>query len=325
MKPIRHPLHHGLIPFLMENLKIYGMAMMDTIKLSMLIILIFFMACGPVPDMPESQVEITEPDTESSVEISETPASLPDMPKILEDDMEPDKVNPVEVSETLASFIKCAQQAEMASDDPENLCHGITNSYNCSKAIENGFLKIGLPGVQRNKNELIIQIDNAKPVTFQNKRPDDIYDISDALYSYRQYYPEVHCHLIEGNYYEGNNYFLIDGQSGIKTDMRAVPVLSPDAMRFVAASIDPIGYIPTGVQIWRRAKQGLKLEYDSLKRLSMKFPIWGLDNPRWLNPSSIQFDRIEISKNYERHVSKKAVVATLGSNGWDFMDHDREK
>ncbi|MBN2570466.1 MAG: hypothetical protein JXB42_13650 [Deltaproteobacteria bacterium] len=299
--------------------------MRNAIKLSMLILLIFFIGCSPVPDTPVSQEGVMGPDTESSVEVSETPTSFPDVPESQEIDMEPDKVSPVEVSEILASFIKCAQRAEMASDDPENLCHGITNSYNCSKAIENGFLKIGLHGVNRNKNELIIQIDNAKPVTFQNKRPDDIYDISDAFYSYRQYYPKVHYHLIEGNYYEGNNYFLIDGRSGTKTDMHAVPVLSPDAMRFVAASIDPIGYIPTGVQIWRRAKQGLKLEYDSLKRLGMKFPIWGLDNPRWLNPSSIQFDRVEISENYERRVSKGAVLATLGFNGWDFMNHDWEE
>ncbi|MBN2320905.1 MAG: hypothetical protein JXR49_17635 [Acidobacteria bacterium] len=69
----------------------------------------------------------------------------------------------------------------------------------------------------------------------------------------------------------------------------------------------------------------MDMEYDSLKRLGMTFPKRGLNNPRWLNPSSIQFDRVEMSENYERHVSKGAVLATLESSGWNFMDHDREK
>jgi len=151
--------------------------MRGAIKLSILNLLIFFIGCSPVPDAPESQEGVIEPDTESSVEVSETLTTLPDIPESLEGDMgPPDKVSPVEVSETVASFIERAQRAEIFTDDPENLCYGITNEYNCAKTIENGFLKIGLHGVHREKNELIIQIDNAKTVTFLNKRPDDVYD-----------------------------------------------------------------------------------------------------------------------------------------------------
>ncbi|MEJ2108699.1 MAG: hypothetical protein P8Z37_02080 [Acidobacteriota bacterium] len=75
---------------------------------------------------------------------------------------------------------------------------------------------------------------------------------------------------------------------------------------------------PTHSTVISETIKGLQLEYYSIHNKEFRMPDWGLANPRWLNPTTIQFDQV----NRERNNSIVSVVAKLnGTEGsWKFEE-----
>lgn len=160
-----------------------------------------------------------------------------------------------------------------------SICAGIDNSYECAQAIERHQLQKSEYALVANRmrTSLRLQLRNGRSVVLKDfqKRGDEA---SVVKYSFRGYVRDIGYFLIHRQFYEGEDYLIIQDTTGRRYELQGVPVISPDKRRLVTASNGINGgYNANAIQIWRLSRQGMVLEQTIMPN------DWGPSNAEWID------------------------------------------
>jgi hypothetical protein len=205
--------------------------------------------------------------------------------------------------------------------DYRGLCRGQTNEYACGRAIERFQIERAPERVARRGDTLIVRLADGNAATFVNR---NVEDDTGVWYTYREYLPAVHYHLVAAHLYEGTAYVLTHHDTGGRARIQALPVFSPDGARFATASEDlESGYNPTAIQIWRVVETAFVLEWsfepagDPVRHSE---EAWGPGELRWISPTEIRVQRVRFDpETYARSVDGDVVIRLVGGR-WRVVD-----
>ena len=129
---------------------------------------------------------------------------------------------------------------------------------------------------------------------------------------YTAYLKRIHSHLIELRRYEGGSYLLVDDSTGMKTRIPGVPVISPDAKRFVSMSFDMgAGYDPNLIEVWNVEAR------KPHKEFSFESESWGPSDAAWRDPATVDFTQNSFVGSFDSFRKMPARLIHKGS-GWTF-------
>ncbi len=164
------------------------------------------------------------------------------------------------------------------------ICAGIDNSYECAQAIERHQLQkpeLASAAIRAGAS-LRLQLRNGRSLSVKDfqKRGDEA---SVVKYSFRGYLRDIGYFLLHRQFYEGDDYLMIQDSTGRKFELQDLPVVSPDKLRVVTAS-DGIsgGYNANAVQIWRLSRRGMVLEQTIAPKG------WGPSDAEWTDSLTIR-------------------------------------
>jgi hypothetical protein len=91
-------------------------------------------------------------------------------------------------------------------------------------------------------------------------------------------------HVVHASHIEGQSYKLVHDSTGHQLRIDAPPIVSPNARRFVTASIDLVAaYDPTRLMVWRVAADSAIAEW------SIEPTTWGPSDARWRDDDTVDF------------------------------------
>jgi len=170
-----------------------------------------------------------------------------------------------------------AKASPQAGNQLNAICAGIDNSYDCAQAIERH--QLSKPEYTRlavrARNGLRVRLRNGTWLTVEDSQKKGE-EASVVKFSFRDYLRDIGYFLLHRQYYEGDDYLLIQDTTGNKFELQDLPVISPDKRRLVTASNGISGgYNANGVQIWQLTKRGVVLEQSfELKGWAPSDPVW---------------------------------------------------
>lgn len=177
-----------------------------------------------------------------------------------------------------------ARAHAQARDQLNAICAGIDNSYECAQAIERQQLQKpeNASAAIRAGTSLRLQLRNGRslPVKDFQKRGDEA---SVIKYSFRDYLRDIGYFLLHRQFYEGDDYVMIQDTTGHRFELQDLPVVSPDRLRVVTASNGINGgYNANAIQIWRLSKRGMVLEQTIAPKG------WGPSDAEWTESLTIR-------------------------------------
>ncbi|KAF1079494.1 MAG: hypothetical protein GQF41_4246 [Candidatus Rifleibacterium amylolyticum] len=144
--------------------------------------------------------------------------------------------------------------------------------------------------VRREMHRLWLKTDDGKEVEFVDN------PVSDKEYLNFTYYgtlPGNQFHVVMQSGWEWCTYLLVACSDGRQQQVDAVPVVSPDAARFVTANFDlEAGYGHNRLQIFRYENGMGVLEW------SEEPTEWGPENPVWESDTRIKFNKKVLSGDF---------------------------
>ena len=96
------------------------------------------------------------------------------------------------------------------------------NAHRLAKAIEQYSLKKYNPGIKIKDSEIIITLQNNNDITIA-----PIKNTEEADYNFEYYFSDLNLLLFRVQWYEGNDYFILNKKNGKKTYMLGLPYFSP--------------------------------------------------------------------------------------------------
>lgn len=181
--------------------------------------------------------------------------------------------------------------------DLDDLCKKSNNSYECAQIIERYQIPYYSNFVKRTNLKLTLKLDNGKNLVLENidKEEDGIW------YSFRDYLKNINSYLINIQYYEGGEYYLINKSNGLKIILPGLLKFAPDNLRFVSFNLDlEAQYSPNGFVIYKLVNNTYMKEYELFTN------DWGISNVRWISNSEIEVDKKEL-KNDQLSVTGKII------------------
>jgi hypothetical protein len=114
-------------------------------------------------------------------------------------------------------------------------------------------------------DDLVLSLTNGKIIRLHGDRKDcDDGNDQCTFYKFESAPPTSHWFSIFKGAYEGGDYFLIDADTGRKTDVPYKPLFSTDASRFLILNDDVTGNFPgDSIEIWRRERDRAVREWSS--------------------------------------------------------------
>lgn len=162
-------------------------------------------------------------------------------------------------------------------------CKTKPDAMDCDRYIENQrILQFG-KRVQRTLEKLV----------FYNQRGKQIASLVDELaagensvrYSLLTFLKPLNCWLVSVSFYEGGMFYLIDANTGKKTDLHGRPMISPDQKRFVTASASgEAGDSPNEIAVFKVKTTGPEIEWRRSPPQEQ-----GPRDPEWKSSSEIHF------------------------------------
>jgi hypothetical protein len=198
-----------------------------------------------------------------------------------------------------------------SADRLDRICAGIGNSYQCAQAVERSQLrKPALASVaMRARNGVRVKLRNGRWLTVSDVEKSGV-EAAVVKYNFRDYLRDIGYFLLHRQYYEGDDYLLIQDTSGRQSELQDLPVISPDKSRLVTASNGISGgYNANGVQIWQLTKDGAVLEQ------SFDVKGWAPSDPVWTNN-----EEIRLVKTFPGSHKKETVVLRFSQQRWE-MGH----
>jgi len=106
------------------------------------------------------------------------------------------------------------------------------------------------------------------------------------LYSIIDNYPNIGYALIHEQHYEGETYQLLSLTTGVRTDVKGIPIISPNEKRLVTSVFGGIaGYSESTIRIYLLNAVGLTLEWEITPR------DWEPSDLRWTSDIKIEFTK----------------------------------
>ena len=103
-----------------------------------------------------------------------------------------------------------------------------------------------------------------KRLTFKNINPaiqKGYYDEDEIIYTDLGYSKKINKHLLYGQYYEGDNYFLIDNTTAKTDTINGLPNFSPDSKKLISYYVSPYNerkyLLSADVEIYDMTQNGL--------------------------------------------------------------------
>jgi hypothetical protein len=154
------------------------------------------------------------------------------------------------------------------------------------QAVEAAGIRASEGRVTRVGSKLRIQLPDGRIVEFAD---DSTSGSKSDVHRYAGYEKQIHSHVVHVVPYEGvHGYLVVDDSTGDSTVVFGMPVPSPDAARFVAASMaSPQGDEPGLIEIWRMV--GRKPEKEFF--YSTESESWEPSDPVWRDSVSIEFSK----------------------------------
>jgi hypothetical protein len=163
-------------------------------------------------------------------------------------------------------------------------CEGLSNSFQCARAIEKSQITGRSAGHFKRRDGVLIIRTLAGGVSLSDHDQDN----SDGYYySYQKYLPDIRVHVLHVQLYEGSGFFVVHQKSGKTSPIDGFPIPSPDLQRFVAIS-NPgeSGYYPNSVEIWNVKNGALQAEY----RFEPAAARWSPTKAKWVDSTTVSFD-----------------------------------
>jgi len=165
------------------------------------------------------------------------------------------------------------------------------NGYEANKAFEKYILPFYKANVIRDKEKLIIWLDNGNKQIYTDK---DFDDDRNEFYCFRDYIKKINAYLISIHYYEGGEFKLINKNNGNFVNISGIPRISPNKSKFVIANKDLLSqYTTNGLWVYRIDNNEYKLEYE------IKPENWGTNKIEWINENQILVYKNIIDENLD--------------------------
>jgi hypothetical protein len=109
-------------------------------------------------------------------------------------------------------------------------------------------------------------------------------------YEYVGQFDKIGFYIVNGSFWEHNEYYLIDKRTGRQTTTWSTPIISPNE-KYIANLSMAYGLegVPNGIQIWRidRHKENEVEPITIVKHLELDQQIWAPDDFAWETDNSI--------------------------------------
>lgn len=181
----------------------------------------------------------------------------------------------IEVASTDSTFIGTLYDDKTKRD---SIAGQYDNSHQSARALERYLLQIENPGVTRDKNDFItVKLLNGEIIILI---PDP--NKEEADFTFEQELKPHHLLVFRVQWYEGNNYAVIDLTNGKKAYMLGRPCLSSDSKLLISTNCDiESSYSQNGFQLFEFVNRQLKIiwEYDPGS--------WGPEDVKWVDDNTI--------------------------------------
>lgn len=154
------------------------------------------------------------------------------------------------------------------------------NPHLPSRHLEARQLAVGAPGVRRDGRFLFLETHDGRELRFQDQAPGNW----TPSYFYYDVVPALDAYVLRAQYYEGNSWLLVSRETGARTELSGLPVVSPGKSRFVTGSYDMVAdYNPNEVVVWAIGEVGTPEEAWKTEPEE-----WGPTFLHWLSPSKFR-------------------------------------
>ena len=161
-----------------------------------------------------------------------------------------------------------------------------------------------------------VKVSNNKTVEFVGTKGTKEKLNMDAMwYTYLLYIPEIDSHLIRQDWYEGNQYILVNNETGSVQNIWSIPHISPQKDRITVTNKDMLAqFTVNGIQIFEIVSG------NYVKQFEQRLEKWGIDNPRWLNNDAFVADKyVHIRGDYGEKLAGKVTIKRV-VDGWNIED-----
>jgi len=131
---------------------------------------------------------------------------------------------------------------------------------------------------QRSRNKLRIKLENGKYKTLKNENTDG--DSEDLVaYTFTDYLKDIGYVLAHIQYWEGDEYAMVNIKNGKTFIIAELPNISPDKKNLAAVSAD-VAYNFNGIEIWKFTKNGMIKDWSYSPKgfRAFKFEKWTENN-----------------------------------------------
>jgi hypothetical protein len=170
-------------------------------------------------------------------------------------------------------------------------------------------VKPKLSSVLKNGDTLTIYLQNGASKKYINKLHED------ETYTYEGILPKTNYLLFHYEYRSGEvtGFLLVNGRNGSQCSIPGKPILSPDKKRFATSCVDlEAQYNPNSFSIYRFDKDSCRIEY------SIEPTDWGATKIRWLNNSSLEFQKSALTETGMKPIGKS--VLELKKKRWNIKE-----
>lgn len=177
----------------------------------------------------------------------------------------------------------------------DSIRHKYSNWHDRSRALEKYLLQIDNPGITRDKDGFVnVRLLNGETIKLI---PDNNKEETDFLFE--QHFKIQKLLVFRVQWYEGDNYAIIDLTNGKKTYMFGRPFFSPDNKLLISINCDlEAEYSDNGFQLFEFTGRELKKIWE------FKPTLWGPIDIKWLdNQTAIsriqRIDTVTLNYNFE--------------------------
>jgi hypothetical protein len=198
----------------------------------------------------------------------------------------------------------------------KDLCKGIQNNYECAILVERQLISRLKGRVSRHDSKLVLILNNGLSVAREDSPGEEFdgwYDPSGNVnrkFTLFDYLGKEDYFLVEGHYYEGHTFELINAKTGDVTEIGDKPIFSPDRKHFVIVKED-YGVL-SWVEVWLFNPPRINREF------SYKPHDWPYVIAKWSSSSNV--DLFEWNPSAEKGLSGKIVARITYKNGnWEIL------
>ncbi len=198
----------------------------------------------------------------------------------------------------------------------DKVCSGISNSYQCSRAMEKTQLSAVKGAVSREGARLRIKTSTGSVVELRDSGVEGT--DTQLTYQFAGFMPAIRQDLVHVQYFEGDAYLLVDPVTARQTRLDAMPVSSPDKTRIATASMDlEAQYNANRVRVLKAMDGDWQMEYSTEPKS------WGPSQPPvWLDNNTLRLVRCLKPCSGESHQTVPALLRRT-PEGWVLTDEKR--